>query len=200
MEGYPCVRLLFAGSFYLLSWTAFAQQEAQRLKEVPLARDEFAVYKAFIDDERSRDAHEDLLVVDHTGRLTPDEGDYASCMKGFPQPTPKQHPRRFERRLEREWNVKLVGIPIKVRPEASTGGIILPNDAQKSPADGESNSRQTRYQGSIEFTEIIFDRQHHRAAIWATVFSNWGERGGTLVFRRVGQSWKESDACPTGIP
>ena len=190
------------GFLLLLSWMAFSQQGPQTLKEVPLTRDEFEVYKAFIDDSRARGDREDLLVVESTGPLTPDEGDYATCMKGFPQPAPKQHPRIFERLIEKKWNVRLVNAPIKLPPAFSGGVEMHPGETPKSPPDEESNSRQTRAQCSIQFSEIIFDRHHRRAAFWAGMScTSWGGRGGTLVFRRVGQGWSQTDtSCPTGIP
>jgi hypothetical protein len=172
------------------------------LREIPLTRDEFAAYKAFIDGERSRGEVE-LLVVDHTGPLTPDDGDYATCMKGFPKPASKQHPRSFEHKLEQEWNVHLVNAPIKAPSGPGAGFIVIrPGDPQKSLPDESSKSQPAKIQCSTQFSEIIFDRRHRRAAFWAGMScTSWGGPGGTLVFKREGQSWNLSDStCPTGIP
>jgi hypothetical protein len=193
------VRAFIIGIVLMFKWAAFAQPALQKPKVIPLTRDEFAVYKAFIADYRSRGEREDLLVVDHTGPLAPDEGDYATCMKGFPKPDTHQQPRSFEHRLEGEWKVKLVHTPIKAPPEYN-GEVILRNDTHESAPGYKSKPLASTAECSIQFSGIIFDRRHRRAAFWAGMScTNGGGRGGTLVFERAGQTWRESDTCPIGL-
>ena len=65
----------------------FGQSSATQISSSPFAHHELAVYQAFLADYR-RGRSETLNVADLTDILQPDEGDYASCMKGFPKSAP----------------------------------------------------------------------------------------------------------------
>ena len=113
-----------------------------------------------------REVKWNFLLWTTPGPLTPDDGDYATCMKGFPKPASKQHPRSFEHKLEQEWNVHLVNAPIKAPSGPGAGFIVIrPGDPQKSLPDESSKSQPAKIQCSTQFSEIIFDRPSSSSCI-----------------------------------
>jgi hypothetical protein len=178
----------------LLHWIASAQSIRPASEPRPVGRDELAVYKTFINGYRLNAKVDQVYVVDNTGVLRPDEGDYATCMKEFSQPAPTQTTRRLGADFATACRVNLVKEPY--RGEFSEYVSQLEDHRSTGSAGGAKPSGC-----SLGLSEIIFDKRHHRAALGYQISCSWG--GGstaTLVYKRVGRSWVESKPyCATGI-
>lgn len=92
----------------LFSCTACAQSNAGKHASPPLTAEQLGVYRAFIDGYRSKFRLEQVLFVDYAGALAADEGDHATCMKGFPRSAPKQSARRRDTVFQRSCQGTLI--------------------------------------------------------------------------------------------
>jgi hypothetical protein len=137
----------------------------------PLNREQVAVYKAALLEERRFGSYE---LVSITGMLQPDEGDYATCMKGF---SPSSVPTQSHR------------LPQDV---AATNHMRLTDPEESATDSGSMNCRLT-------LSEVIFDQDHRRAAVNRTVICKYGGDSHTVVYSLRHGEWKHSADCASGI-
>ncbi len=161
----------FFTSILLSSGLLLSQQVSMPTSSSPLDREQVAVYQAVLLEER-RFGPYDLVSI--TGMLQPDEGDYATCMKGFsPSLVPKQSHRLPP------------GIAVKNQ-------MHLTNPNESAADSGQSSCK-------LILSEVIFDQNHHRAAVNRTVICKNGGSSRTVVYSLHHGEWKHSADCASGI-
>jgi hypothetical protein len=166
-----------------------AQTDPHAPGSPPLTRTMEDVYKAVLLQERTNSPYD---LIDLTGILRPDEGDYATCMKGFPIAAPSTKLHRLTKAFATKNHMGLIS-PEYAAQHRFTGyaGQIQTGSTPQEPAKIEACR--------IQLSEVVFDSRRQRAALNVTISCQGGGHSETHVYRRKHGTWKLLADCGSGI-
>lgn len=192
-----------------MSLTVDAQQGARevQLSDAPLSADEIAVYRAVIEDYRSKFGSAVLRVADHTYALKPSGPFEEECRKLF----------RYVRYEAGEGQTPAIH---RLSPEVTVGTSVAlvdpdrqerkirerdPQDLVRRAIDGHEQINPQQIRESVDkalesemltLSEIIFDRRHRRALVsYELHCGTLCGHGDTIVLKRAGRGWKVGKRC-----
>jgi hypothetical protein len=161
-----------------------------------LSKEQAAVYRAAL---ASFTGDEPFDVIDLTGVLRPDEGDYAGCMKDFPSPTPAQVLHRLSTQFAQTLHIHLISPEVAVAhpfPSGMSGGGVR---SMTATAPAPPPSKSERMNPRVVLSEIIFDSSRHRAALNVTVTAPGMGHSETHVYKFAHGKWLLEADCGSGI-
>ena len=170
-------------------------QNVSQVTTAPLSHEQAAVYRAALSgfEEGSR-----YDVIDLTGLLRPDEGDYAGCMKGFPASTSSQTLHRLSQKFATTTHVHLISPEMAAEhpfPNGMTGSGVRSMTAPPPPPPKHLEPMRSR----VVLSEIIFDSRHRRAALNISVSGPGMGHSETHVYQITDGKWIPIADCGSGI-
>lgn len=192
-----------------MSLTVDAQESALKvqLSDASLSADQIAVYRAVIDDYRSKFGSAVLSVADRTYALEPSGPFEEECRKLF----------RYVRYKAAEGKTPAIH---RLSPEFTLGPSVVlvdpdrqekkirerdPQDLVRRAIDGHDQvtPKQIRESvdkvfesGMLSLSEIIFDRRHRRALVgYEFRCGTLCGHGDTLLLKLAGSGWKVGKRC-----
>lgn len=186
-------RALIAVIAGLLPTLLFAQsQKKPQLSNGDLTSEQIAVYRDFLAsyDTASRQS---INLSEATSTFRPDEGDYAGCMKDFPQIQGIFEIHMFRASFARETHVRLVDYE-KFKLSEPEAAVRRGDTIEKSVEAGFAG-------GILTVSEILSDKRHHFAALhYSFMCGGLCGHTETIVLRRSRRRWVQTQkSCGFGI-
>jgi hypothetical protein len=188
------MRVRITSFFLAISAVAQSGSPATPITLSPLNDRQVAVYHSVLSELRPYGPYD---LIDLTGVLRPDEGDYATCMKGFVAPAPAQSLHRFSAQFAQTNHMHLLSPEAAAQhPFSSSYGVVgvhsMTEPLPPSPPHEETSCR-------LVLSEVIFDDHHERAALNVTVSCVGGGHSETHVYKLKRGKWVHSADCGSGI-
>jgi hypothetical protein len=175
--------------FVLASSLAQGIPADTQITTLPLHQEQVAVYRQALSEMQSYGPQD---LVDLTGVLRPDEGDYATCMKNFlasPQP---QQLHRLSRAFAHLNHMDLMSPQAAAERPFTYSPLRAYSNTEAPPKPDESHCR-------VNLSEIIFDARHRRASLNITVSCPAGGHSETHVYKLNHGKWMHSADCGSGL-
>lgn len=169
-------------------------QEGSLVKTTPLSRDQEAIYRAALSGFEKGSPYD---VIDLTGVLRPDEGDYAGCMKNFPAPPSSQSLHRLSPEFAKSIHVHLISPEMAAEhpfPSGMSGSGVRSMTSPPPPPE-HFELMMVR----VILSEIIFDPRHLRAALNVTAVGPGMGHSETHVYQLAHGKWIPAADCGSGI-
>jgi hypothetical protein len=188
---FTCTALSLA-TLVLIAPQGFTQSGRPQVSYSRFTRDELAVYQAFLADFR-QGSNETLNAADRTDILQPDEGDYTGCMKGFEQSAPTNIVHRLTPEFATQNDLSII--------DPKSHKIDDPQDAMLMGRSAEDATEAGFKSGVLTLSQVIFDKNHSRAALHYTfVCGRLCAQYETVVYEKRRGVWKNSGhSCGYGI-
>jgi hypothetical protein len=168
-------------------------QSGSPITTSPLSHEQVAVYQAALSGFERGSPYD---VIDLTGILRPDEGDYAGCMEGFPASPNSQTLHRLSPKFAATLHVHLISPEMAAEhpsPPGMGAGVRLMTAPPPSPEHSEP------MRSRVVLSEIIFDSRHHRAALNITISGPDMGHSETHVYKLSHSKWLLEADCGSGI-
>jgi hypothetical protein len=160
---------------------------------LPLNHEQMSIYRAALSGLPS-DVPYDL--IDLTGILRPDEGDFATCMKDFPAPAHDQTLHRLSRDFADSLHIHMLHL---MSPEASAEHPIPYAGSTAGHPVGSPDPLPIPEMCRITLSEIVYDTHHQRAALNVTIRCTTGSHSETHVYKVHHSKWTHFADCGSGI-
>ena len=190
----------------VLSLCAVTQDQTPKAKisDEPLTADQIAVYRAVLKDF-AKGSNSPLNVANTTEPLDDsrpmfDEACFKEVGASVPKPSvPMGH--RLERSLMPDMQIVLVDTDHQQKLiDENDPQILVPKTVhdheQVTDAQVDQSVKHAFEVGMFTLSEIVFDKQHRRAAVADSfVCGSLCGNGDTLILRKSGQTWKVTKRC-----
>ena len=162
----------------------------------PLSPERTAVYRAALSDFGGGSPY---YLIDLTGVLRPDEGDFAGCMKDFHFLPHSQVLHRLSSQFAKSIPVRLISPEMAAKhpfpPGFSGVGVTSMTSTPPSLPPEDPVAKNAR----VVLSEIIFDSRHRRAALNVSISGPGAGHSETHVFRLTHGRWILEADCGSGI-
>jgi hypothetical protein len=158
------MRCLIITSFFLVaSCVAQSGGRVTPITSLPLNSRQVAVYRAALSELRAYGPYD---LIDLTGVLRPDEGDYATCMKGFTAAAPAQSLHHLSSQFAKANHMHLISPETAAEHPFSSGYGSMGVHSMTESSVGVPPPDETACR--VILSEIIFDSSGQRAALNVT--------------------------------
>ena len=158
-----------------------------------LSREQISIYHAALSGLPSDVQYE---LIDQTGVLQPDEGDFATCMKGFSAPAQPQTLHRLSSDFADSLSVHRLRL---ISPQVAAEHPIPYAGSTAGHPVGSPDPLPIAEMCRITLSEITYDIHHQRAALNVTIRCTTGEHSETHVYKSHHGKWTHSRDCGSGI-
>jgi hypothetical protein len=187
-------RLIFA--VVLLVGTDYGQTPPRsgRITSLPLNREQTSIYRAALSGLPSDVPYE---LIDLTGVLRPDEGDFAICMKDLPAPEQPQALHRLSSHFADSLPVHRLHL---ISPQAAAEHPMPYAGSIGGHLVGSPDPLPIPEMCRITLSEIIYDTHHQQAALNVTIRCTTGGHSETHIYKSHHGKWRHLADCGSGIP
>jgi hypothetical protein len=186
-------RLLIAVVLLLKTGNGQTVSGISPITTVPLNPEQISIYRAALSGLPADVPYE---LVDLTGVLHPDEGDFATCMKDFPGPAQHQALHHLSSDFTDSLHIHLLHL---ISPQAAAEHPIPFAGSTGGHSVGTPDPLPIPEMCRITLSEIVYDTHHQRAALNVTIRCTSGDHSETHVYKNQRSKWVHLADFGSGI-
>jgi hypothetical protein len=194
---YPhtCSMCRLLSALVLLLGTGYTQTppKSPQITTLPLNREQISIYRAALSGLPSDVPYE---LIDLTGVLRPDDGDFATCMNEFPAREQPQTLHRLSSHFADSLSVRRLHL---ISPQAAAEHPVPYAFATAGHPVGSPAPLPIPEMCRITLSEIIYDTHRQQAALNVTISCTTGGHSETHIYKRHHGKWRHFADCGSGI-